>query len=57
MREAIFQRFEKLDSFKSGMGLGLNIYKQIALLMYGSVSLDTEYVGEVRFLFKFPVKI
>jgi len=54
--EVIFQRFEKLDDFKQGTGLGLPICREIANLFHGSVYLDTTYSGEGnRFVFEHPL--
>jgi signal transduction histidine kinase len=50
----IFQRFEKLDDFKDGAGIGLNICSLIADGLKGEVKLDTSYTGGARFLFIFP---
>ena len=50
----IFQRFEKLDSFKEGTGIGLNICALIADGLKGEVKLDQSYAGGARFLFTFP---
>ena len=55
--ETIFERFEKLDSFKQGTGLGLNICRRIAELVGGRVYLDTSYTGGARFVFMHPVII
>ena len=55
--ESIFERFEKLDSFKQGTGLGLNICRRIAELVGGRVYLDTSYTGGARFVFMHPVII
>ena len=53
--EAIFERFEKLGSFKPGTGLGLPICRMIAQMMDGRVWLDTEYKGAgARFVFTLP---
>lgn len=52
--ERIFDRFEKLGSFKQGTGLGLNICRIIARLLHGDVKLDTNYSGGSRFLFTLP---
>lgn len=38
----IFERFEKVDSFKQGVGLGLPICKSIAECMGGSIGLTSE---------------
>ena len=37
----IFERFEKVDSFKQGVGLGLPICKSIAECMGGSIGLTS----------------
>ena len=52
--EAIFGRFEKLNTFKQGTGLGLNICKKLATLMHGEVFLDTSYTHGARFVFNHP---
>jgi signal transduction histidine kinase len=53
--ERIFQRFEKLNSFKQGTGLGLNICKRIAGLLHGEIKLDTTYTEGSRFIFIHPI--
>lgn len=54
--EIIFQRFEKLNDFKQGTGLGLPICREIANLFNGSVYLDTTYTGNGnRFVFEHPL--
>ena len=55
--ETIFERFEKLDSFKQGTGLGLNICRRIADLVGGRVYVDTSYADGARFVFVHPVTI
>lgn len=52
--DKIFNRFEKLDSFVQGTGIGLNICLRIAQLLHGEVKLDTSYKGGSRFLFVIP---
>lgn len=48
--EAIFQRFEKLNTFKQGTGLGLPICRSLATCLEGKVYLDTTYTaGGARF--------
>lgn len=48
--EAIFQRFEKLNTFKQGTGLGLPICRSLATCMDGKAYLDTSYkLGGARF--------
>lgn len=56
MSEKIFQRFEKLDNFKQGTGLGLNICQHIASLLDGHVYLDKDYKNGSRFVFVHPIK-
>lgn len=51
MADNIFERFTKLDAFKQGAGLGLNICSTIASKLGGKVMLDTSYTGGARFLF------
>lgn len=52
----IFERFTKLNAFKQGAGLGLNICKSIATFLKGDVYLDTSYTNGARFVFELPVK-
>ena len=53
--ESIFERFEKLDSFKQGTGLGLNICRRIAGLVGGRIYVDTSYTDGARFVFVHPI--
>jgi signal transduction histidine kinase len=53
--DRIFQRFEKIDKFKQGTGLGLNICREIANVLHGSVELDKSYTRGARFLFIHPI--
>lgn len=53
--EIIFERFEKLDSFAQGTGLGLHICRLIAKMLKGKVMVDTSYTGGARFLFIHPI--
>lgn len=55
-REAIFERFKKLDSFKQGAGIGLNICLSIANLLNGMAWCDPEYDGGSRFYFELPLE-
>lgn len=55
-RETIFERFKKLDPFKQGAGIGLNICLSIANLMNGMVWCDPDYDGGSRFLFELPLE-
>lgn len=43
--EAIFQRFERLNSDKEGTGLGLPICRALAHSLHGQVYLDLSYTG------------
>lgn len=54
--EIIFERFEKLDSFAQGTGLGLHICRLIANMLKGKVMVDTSYTGGARFLFIHPMR-
>lgn len=49
--EKIFERFEKLDIFKQGAGLGLSICRTIIEKFGGRIWVDTEYTGGARFVF------
>lgn len=53
--DSIFERFNKLDEFKQGTGLGLNICRIIADRLNGEVKLDKSYTGGARFLFIHPL--
>lgn len=55
MREKIFERFFKLDNFKQGVGLGLNICQAIAEKMGGTIALDPTYTNGARFYFTLPI--
>ena len=55
-QEHIFERFKKLNIFKQGTGLGLNICRLIAKRLEGEALLDTTYHGGARFLFILPLK-
>ena len=53
--DCVFDRFSKLDEFKQGTGLGLNICSIIAGRLKGEVKLDKNYTGGARFLFILPL--
>lgn len=53
--DCIFERFKKLDEFKQGSGLGLNICSTIAERLNGEVKLDKSYTLGARFLFILPL--
>lgn len=55
--DMIFQRFYKVDSFKQGTGLGLNICSVIAERLQGEVKYDKNYTQGARFLFIHPLDL
>lgn len=54
---AVFRRFEKLDDYKSGAGLGLSICTLIADRLGGTLSIDPDYENGARFIFTHPYGI
>lgn len=52
----IFNRFEKLDDYKPGAGLGLSICTLIAERLKGRLSIDSTYTSGARFVFIHPAK-
>lgn len=54
---AVFQRFEKLDDYKSGAGLGLSICTLIADHLDGTLSIDPDYEAGARFVFTHPCEV
>ena len=54
-REAIFERFVKLDDFKQGTGLGLYICRIIVKAMGGTVYVDPMYNSGARFIVELPI--
>ena len=53
--DCVFDRFSKLDEFKQGTGLGLNICSIIAGRLKGEVELEYRLPGGARFLFILPL--
>lgn len=53
-QSTIFDRFEKVDEFKQGGGLGLPICCAIVDHLGGTIYLDTSYAGGARFVFTIP---
>ena len=53
--DSVFERFRKLDDFKQGSGLGLNICCVIAERLHGEVKMDKTYTGGARFLLILPL--
>ena len=51
---AVFRRFEKLDDYKAGAGLGLSICTLIADRLGGVLSIDPDYEEGARFIFTHP---
>lgn len=54
--DIIFNQFTKVDCFKQGTGLGLNICRNIAQILNGEVTYDHTYTKGARFLFILPVE-
>ena len=57
LHEKVFERFYKVDSFKQGFGLGLTASRKIAILLDGSLEIDTTYTNGARFILTLPVGI
>jgi signal transduction histidine kinase len=54
-RDAVFERFEKLDAYIQGTGLGLSICKMITVKWGGDIWVDTQYTEGARFVFSHPI--
>ena len=54
--DIIFNQFTKVDLFKQGTGLGLNICQNIAKILNGEVAYDRTYTKGARFLFILPIE-
>lgn len=54
-QELVFDRFEKLDDFIQGTGLGLPICRLIAKKLGGSLTIDPSYMKGTRFIFVHPI--
>ena len=52
----IFERFEKLNDFVQGSGLGLSICQLIVKYMNGTLWVDSGYTRGARFCFTHPLK-
>lgn len=52
----IFERFEKLNDFVQGSGLGLSICQLIVKYMNGKLWVDSGYTHSARFCFTHPLK-
>lgn len=55
-QEWVFERFTKIDEFKSGAGLGLYICRLIVRRLGGTIDIDRNYSAGTRFILTFPVK-
>lgn len=55
-QEAIFNRFEKVDNFKQGAGLGLSICMAISEHLGGKLYVDSSYTQGARFVFILPIR-
>lgn len=53
----VFKRFEKLDDYKPGAGLGLSICSIIADRLGGTIFVDSEYVDGARFVLVYPCEV
>ena len=54
-QQFIFERFSKLDEFKQGVGLGLDICRIIAQKLGGTIYIDPKYTAGARFVFSLPI--
>lgn len=55
-QQLIFERFEKLNDFVQGSGLGLSICRLIITHMHGRIWVDSTYTEGTRFYFTHPLK-
>lgn len=55
-QKLIFERFEKLNDFVQGSGLGLSICRLIVRRIHGKLWIDPEYTEGARFYFTHPLK-
>lgn len=55
-QKIIFNRFEKVDAFKQGAGLGLSICMAISNCFGGELYVDPAYTDGARFIFKLPIQ-
>ncbi|NDV64392.1 sensor histidine kinase KdpD [Bacteroides sp. 224] len=56
-RDAVFERFEKLNEYVQGTGLGLSICKLITSKWGGDIWVDPDYNDGARFIFTHPLHI
>jgi len=55
-QEKVFERFYKVDTFKQGIGLGLTVARRTAVLLDGTLTLDSSYTTGARFVLTLPTK-
>ena len=55
LQHMIFDRFEKVNEFMQGAGMGLTICQSIVEQLGGKIWLDDEYVEGTRFVFSVPL--
>ncbi len=55
--KAIFDHFEKLDSFVQGTGLGLSISKSLVELLGGEITVESVYGEGATFTFRLPCQL
>ena len=53
--ERVFERFVKLDQFKQGTGIGLQLCQQFTTRLGGKIWVDTSYKDGARFIFTHPI--
>ena len=53
--ERVFERFVKLDQFKQGTGIGLQLCQQFITRLGGKIWVDTTYKDGARFIFTHPL--
>ena len=53
-KEKVFERFQKLDEFAQGTGLGLKICQSIVHTFHGSISLESEVGVGSKFTISLP---
>lgn len=56
-QEIVFERFEKLGSFKQGTGLGLSICRLIVTRLGGRIFIDPAYEQGTRVVCQFPLEV
>jgi len=56
-RDVIFKRFQKLNVYEQGTGLGLPISKLTINKLGGDIWVDPDYKGGARFVFSHPIHL